>query len=57
MVEHPLYGEIRGPLMLRTQEDVLSFVTRLRESGAEPLSRLTKGVHLHTLGLPTGRPS
>lgn len=54
MVEHPLYGEIRGPLMLRTQEDVLSFVTRLRESGAEPLSRLTKGVHLHTLGVPDG---
>lgn len=52
MVEHPLYGEIRGLLMLRTQEDVLSFMARMKESGAEPLSRLTKGVHLHTLGAP-----
>ncbi|MEK6666628.1 MAG: transcription repressor NadR [candidate division NC10 bacterium] len=52
VVEHPLYGEIRGLLMLKTQEDVLSFAARMRASGAEPLSRLTKGVHLHTLGAP-----
>ena len=52
MVEHPLYGEVRGSLMLRTQDDVLSFVARMKVSGAEPLSRLTKGVHLHTLGAP-----
>ena len=51
-VEHPLYGEIRGLLMLRTQDDVASFMARMRASGAEPLSRLTKGVHLHTLGAP-----
>lgn len=50
VVEHPLYGEIRGLLMLRTQDDVLGFLARLKESGAEPLSRLTKGVHLHTVG-------
>ena len=52
VVEHPLYGEIRGLLMLRTQDDVASFMARMRASGAEPLSRLTKGVHLHTLGAP-----
>lgn len=52
MVEHPLYGEIRGSLMLRTHDDVLNFMSRMKESGAEPLSRLTKGVHLHTLGAP-----
>jgi len=52
VVEHPLYGEIRGLLMLRTREDVGSFMARMRASGAEPLSRLTKGVHLHTLGAP-----
>ncbi len=48
-VEHPLYGEIRGMLMVRNHEDVKSFVTRLRESGAAPLSALTQGVHLHTI--------
>ncbi len=52
VVEHPLYGEIRGFLMLRTQDDVASFMARMRASGAEPLWRLTKGVHLHTLGAP-----
>ena len=52
VVEHPLYGEIRGLLMLKSQEDVLSFMARMRASGAEPLARLTKGVHLHTLGAP-----
>ena len=52
VVEHPLYGEIRGLLMLKSQEDVLSFMDRMRASGAEPLWRLTKGVHLHTLGAP-----
>jgi transcriptional regulator of NAD metabolism len=48
-VEHPLYGEIRGMLMVRSHDDVRAFVARLRESGAAPLSSLTRGVHLHTL--------
>lgn len=52
VVEHPLYGEIRGPLRLETQEDVLSFMARMKATGAEPLSRLTRGAHVHTLGAP-----
>jgi len=48
-VEHPLYGEIRGMLMIRNHDDVRTFVARLRESGAAPLSSLTQGVHLHTI--------
>ena len=48
-VEHPLYGEIRGMLMIRSEEDVEAFVTRMRESGAVPLSALTHGVHLHSI--------
>lgn len=48
-VEHPLYGELRGMLMVRNHDDVRAFVTRLRESGAAPLSSLTQGVHLHTI--------
>ena len=53
-VEHPLYGEIRGLLMLRTRDDVAGFMARMRASGAEPLWRLTRGMHLHTLGAPDG---
>ncbi len=48
-VEHPLYGEIRGMLMIRSHDDVRNFVARLRESGAAPLSSLTQGVHLHAI--------
>ncbi|MFQ5946396.1 MAG: 3H domain-containing protein, partial [Anaerolineae bacterium] len=50
--EHPLYGELRGPLMVRTHEDVANYMTRIRVSGAEPLSHLTHGVHFHNLGAP-----
>jgi uncharacterized protein len=49
IVEHPLYGEMRGLLMLESREDVRRFVERLQESQAGLLSALTKGVHLHTV--------
>jgi len=50
IVEHPLYGEIRGYLMLSSRYDVQKFVTNLASSGARPLYTLTgKGVHLHTV--------
>jgi transcriptional regulator of NAD metabolism len=50
IVHHPLYGELRGPLMLRTRDDIVSFMARMKEGAAEPLSRLTNGVHVHTVG-------
>lgn len=49
IVEHPLYGELRGLLMLESRADVRDFMERLRESGAKLLSSLTGGVHLHTV--------
>jgi len=49
IVEHPLYGEIRGLLLLRTAADVEEFVRRYESQGAQLLSSLTGGVHLHTL--------
>lgn len=49
IVEHPIYGELRGMLALESREDVRHFVRRLHESGAALLSALTKGVHLHTV--------
>ncbi|NLC77831.1 MAG: transcription repressor NadR [Clostridia bacterium] len=48
-VEHPLYGELKGLLMLASRREVREFVTNLQESGAAPLSLLTSGVHLHTV--------
>jgi uncharacterized protein len=49
VVEHPIYGEIRGLLTLESRSDIRRFMDRLRESQAGLLSALTKGVHLHTV--------
>ena len=49
VVEHPIYGELRGMLRLESREDVRRFLDHLRESDAALLSALTKGVHLHTV--------
>ena len=49
IVEHPIYGEMRGLLALASREDVRQFVRRLKESEAGLLSAITKGVHLHTV--------
>jgi transcriptional regulator of NAD metabolism len=48
-VEHSLYGEIRAMLMIKTIMDIEEFVKRFKEYSAEPLSSLTKGIHLHTI--------
>lgn len=49
IVEHPLYGEIKGNLMIKTQFDIINFINKMNKSKAEPLMKLTKGVHLHTV--------
>lgn len=48
-VEHPIYGELSGNLMISTVEDVDKFVNNYHQDGAELLSKLTDGVHLHTI--------
>ncbi len=52
IVEHPLYGQLTGPLQLSSRYDVSQFMTSCRELGASPLSTLTGGVHLHVLSCP-----
>jgi transcriptional regulator of NAD metabolism len=49
MVEHPLYGEMKGMLMLSSIYDADKFIKKMKESVSEPLLVLTKGVHLHTI--------
>jgi transcriptional regulator of NAD metabolism len=49
IVEHPLYGELRGSLMIESRADVQDFLARVRTSHAALLSSLTDGVHLHTI--------
>lgn len=49
MVDHPIYGEIKGTIGVGSQEDVTRFVSMLESSGQEPLLSLTRGFHLHTI--------
>ena len=52
IVEHPVYGQLTGPLQLSNRYEVTQFLRRCREFGARPLSDLTGGIHLHTLACP-----
>jgi hypothetical protein len=52
IVEHPIYGQLTGPLRLSNRYEVAQFVARCKEEEAAPLSQLTEGVHLHTLLCP-----
>lgn len=49
IVEHALYGEMRGSLMIESRADVEDFLRRWSETKASLLSSLTRGVHLHTV--------
>jgi hypothetical protein len=49
IVDHPVYGEIRGNIHVKTEEDVTRFVNLLNSTGQSPLLCLSKGFHLHTI--------
>ena len=52
IVEHPIYGQLTGPLQISNRHDVQQFIHRCQEAEALPLSHLTDGIHLHTLSCP-----
>ena len=52
VVEHPIYGQLTGPLRLSNRYEVAQFVARCHQETAVPLSQLTEGIHLHTLSCP-----
>lgn len=52
IVEHPLYGELCGTLMIASRRDLSQYLERLNQTKASPLSALTGGVHLHTIEAP-----
>ena len=52
IVEHPIYGQITGPLQLSNRYEVSQFLERCSASDAQPLSVLTEGIHLHTISCP-----
>ena len=52
IVEHPIYGQLTGPLDLSSRYDITEFIRKVEENAARPLSLLTDGIHLHTLRCP-----
>lgn len=52
IVDHPVYGQLTGPLRLSSRYDVGQFIARCAQRTAAPLSLLTGGIHLHTLSCP-----
>lgn len=48
-VEHAIYGELTGSLMISSRYDVNEFLKEVEKTGATLLSRLTEGIHLHTI--------
>lgn len=53
IVEHPVYGQLTGPLELSSRYDIAEFIRKVEKNAAHPLSALTDGIHLHTLRCPS----
>ena len=53
IVEHPIYGQLTGPLQITNRYEVSQFIERCQAAEAQPLSRLTEGIHLHTISCPS----
>lgn len=49
IVEHPIYGDLTGSLMIRSRYDAEQFMKTIERKEATLLSVLTGGIHLHTL--------
>lgn len=48
-IEHKIYGELTGMLMIRSMFDLEEFLRKVDENNSKPLSHLTGGVHIHTV--------
>ncbi len=49
IVEHPIYGDLTGPLHIFSRFDADEFIKKVMEHNVQPLSALTEGIHLHSI--------
>lgn len=49
IIEHPVYGEISGTLMVNSMEAVENLIERLKRKDSQMLSFVTNGIHMHTV--------
>ncbi|WP_044039603.1 transcription repressor NadR [Clostridium bornimense] len=48
-IEHPLYGEVTGKIMIKTLHDIDMFMDKIDKLNVSVLSKASGGVHLHTI--------
>lgn len=53
VVNHSVYGDMRGLLNLNCKADVDKFLEEIKNGKVEFLSSLTGGVHIHTIEVPS----
>lgn len=49
IVEHPVYGQINGNLMIENRMEIKEFIAVFNKNNLQPLAALTDGVHYHTI--------
>ena len=49
IVEHPVYGQLSAQLHIASRYDAQQFEKKVAQNSAKPLSKLTDGLHLHTI--------
>ena len=49
LVDHDLYGQISGQLLLHNRADVSEFIQKVKVSKSKPLKVLTDEIHYHTV--------
>lgn len=54
-IDHPVYGEIIGELMIENNEDLQSFLKLMDINKSRMLANLTNNVHLHTISAQTDK--
>ncbi len=52
IVEHLIYGMISVKLNIANRYEADVFVSQINETGVNPLSVLTEGLHIHTVSVP-----
>ncbi|MBQ9743882.1 MAG: transcription repressor NadR [Clostridia bacterium] len=51
IVHHSVYGKISAELNITSRYEADEFVRKIAETGANPLSLLTEGLHIHTIAV------
>lgn len=52
-VEHEIYGELHGQLEIKSEEEAVSFVRAMQDSGSPLLSDISGGIHTHLVETKT----